>query len=219
MPLLFQRHQEILSALALSMLNNISFCQVAVSLGIKGENTVFSPHADSGAQAIIEGVNTIIEKKAQLALAGGVSEKVSPLSLARASWSGILNAVEEFSDKTLCRPFGKNRKGTIIGEGCGIVTLESLSSAKKRQAPYFAAITGYAFAFGKRESCNCPTSGALSNAMEQALFMADLKPSDIDLIIAHGDGTHMGDKNEIEAIHQTFSNCISRINVFSSKGS
>ncbi len=211
-------YQEIYPLWPLSMLNNISFCQVAVILGIKGENTVFSPHADSATQAIIEGVNTIIEKKAQLALAGGVSEKVSPLSLARASWSGILNAEGEFSDKTLCRPFGKDRKGTIIGEGCGIFTLESLSSAKKRQAPYFAAITGYACAFGKSGSCNCPTSGALSNAMEQALFKADLKPSDIDLIIAHGDGTHMGDKNEIEAIHQTFSNCISKTNVFSSKG-
>jgi 3-oxoacyl-[acyl-carrier-protein] synthase II len=211
-------YQEIYPLWPLSMLNNISFCQVAVSLGIKGENTVFSPHADSATQAIIEGVNTIIEKKAQLVLAGGVSEKVSPLSLARASWSGILNDAGGFLDETLCRPFGKDRKGTIIGEGCGIVTLESLSSARKRQAPYFAAITGYACAFGKNGSCNCPTSGALSNAMEHALFQADLKPSDIDLIIAHGDGTHMGDKNEIEAIHHTFSNCISKINVFSSKG-
>jgi len=234
-------YQEIYPLWPLSMLNNISFCQVAVSLGIKGENTIFSPHADSGIQAIIEGVNTIIEKKAQLSLAGGVSEKVSPLSLARASWSGILNTADgknppsppfakggntpltpldrgELLDEMLCRPFGKGRKGTIMGEGCGIVTLESLSSARKRQAPYFAAVTGYACAFGKSESCNCPTSGALSNAMEHALFQADLKPSDIDLIIAHGDGTHMGDKNEIEAIHHTFSNCISKINVFSSKG-
>ncbi|MBI5098701.1 MAG: hypothetical protein HZB30_05630 [Nitrospirae bacterium] len=242
-------YQDIYPLWPLSMLNNISFCQVVVSLGIKGENTVFSPHADSGTQAIIEGANTIIEKRAQLVLAGGVSEKVSPLSLARTSWAGILNTSNPptppfakggntpltpldrgespplkkgekggFSDEMLCRPFGKDRKGTIIGEGCGIVTLESLSSAKKRQAPYFAAITGYACAFGKSESCNCPTSRALSNAMEQALFKADLKPSDIDLIIAHGDGTHMGDKNEIEAIHHTFSNCISKINVFSSKG-
>ncbi|MBI4847862.1 MAG: hypothetical protein HY808_04690 [Nitrospirae bacterium] len=222
--------QEIYPLWPLSMLNNISFCQAAINLGIKGESAVFSPHADSGAQAIMEGLNTIIEKKAQAVLAGGVSEKSSPLSLARASLSGILNTSSEnnpplkkgaaggFFDEPLCRPFGGNRTGTILGEGCGVVTLELLSSAKKRQVPYFAAITGYASAFGKSDEYNCPASAAISNAMEQALIKAGLAPSDIDLIIAHGDGTRMGDANEIEAIHHTFSDCINKVNVFSSKG-
>ncbi|MBI5408741.1 MAG: hypothetical protein HZA14_05185 [Nitrospirae bacterium] len=190
-------YQEIFPLWPLSMLNNISFCQIAINLGIKGENTVFSPHADSGAQAIIEGVNTILGKKAQAVLAGGVSEKVSPLSTARASWFGA---------------------SSPLGEGCGVIALELLSSAKQRGVPYFAAITGYACTFGKDERSNCPTAEAVSNAMEQALAKASLKPSDIDLVIAHGDGTDIGDRNEIEAIHHTFSKCIDKINAYSSKG-
>ncbi|RJQ55883.1 MAG: hypothetical protein C4526_02600 [Nitrospiraceae bacterium] len=189
-------YQEIHPLWPLSMLNNISFCQVAINLGLKGENTVFSPHADSGAQAIIEGVNSIIEKKAQAVLAGGVSEKISPMSLARSSWFG----------------------GTVPGEGCGIIALELLSSAKNRQTSCFAAITGYACAFEKSGGPHGPSSTAVSNAMDQAISRAGLRPSDIDLIIAHGDGTHAGDKNEIEAINNTFSDCLDKVNVFTSKG-
>ncbi|MBI5741453.1 MAG: hypothetical protein HZA16_12160 [Nitrospirae bacterium] len=206
-------YQDIYPLWPLSMLNNISFCQVAINLGIKGENTVFSPHADSGACAIIEGFNAVREGRAQAALAGGVSEKVSPLSLQRASWFEILN-----NEDMLCRPFGSERAGTVLGEGCGMIVLESLSSAKRRQVPYFAAVTGYACAYGKRADFNCPTSGAVSQAMEQALGKAGLKPSDIDLVIAHGDGTHAGDKNEMEAIHNSFSDCAERLIVYSSKG-
>jgi 3-oxoacyl-[acyl-carrier-protein] synthase II len=206
-------YQEIYPLWPLSMLNNISFCQVAINLGLKGENAVFSPHADSGAQAIIEGFHAIAEKKAGAVLAGGVSEKVSPLSLARASWFGILN-----NNDMTCRPFGEGRKGSILGEGCGMITLELLSSARKRQAPYFAAMTGYSCAFEKSKDSHYPTAGAFSHVMEEALFRAGLKPRDIDLIIAHADGTHTGDKNEMEAIHRTFSDCLDRIHVFSSKG-
>jgi len=207
-------YQDIYPLWPLSMLNNISFCQAAINLGIKGENTVFSPHADSGAQAVIEGMNTIAEHKAMAVLAGGVSEKVSPLSLARATWFGILNG-----EDTLCRPFGAGRTGTVLGEGSGMIILEHQSSAKKRHAPYYAAITGYGCAFDKNDAARCPTASAESRSMEQALAKAGIEPFDIDVIIAHGDGTHMGDKNEIEAIHYTFNTCLDKIHVYSSKGS
>ncbi|RJQ16413.1 MAG: hypothetical protein C4560_09585 [Nitrospiraceae bacterium] len=209
-------YREVYPLWPLSMLNNISFCQVAIDLGIKGENAVFSPHADSGAHAIIEGANSLIEKKALAVLAGGVSEKVSPSSMSRASWYGILTEGQR-GDYT-CRPFSEERNGTILGEGCGIVALELLSSAKKRSAPCLAALTGYSCSFGKSREFNGPASEAISRAMEGALAKAGLKPADIDLIIAHGDGTRDGDKNEIGAIHQTFSDRINKVNVFSSKG-
>jgi 3-oxoacyl-[acyl-carrier-protein] synthase II len=225
-------YQEIHPLWPLSMLNNISFCQAAIDLNIKGENTVFSPHADSGMHAIIEAYHTVLEKKAKVILAGGVSEKVSPLSLARASFFGILNnnpsstphpalhKGEQVGNKggtVNCNPFSKNRNGTVLGEGCGIITLELCSSAEERGTHCLAAIAGYGTSFEKNEESGCPTEKAVTLSMEHAVSNAGLIPFDIDLIIAHGDGTYVGDKNEMKAIHKTFADNIDKINVFSSK--
>lgn len=210
-------YQEIYPLWPLSMLNNITFCQVAISLNLKGENAVFSPHSDSGAQAIIEGMNAIRDKRAKAVLAGGVSEKVSPLSLARAHLFKILNTSDK-NGEMLCRPFAANRKGTILGEGCGMLTLESRSSANERDVPSLAKITGYGFAFESEEEFSGPKASAISQAMKESIDRAEIKPSDINIIIAHGDGTNVGDKNEIEAIHEVFSDCLNKINVYSSKG-
>jgi 3-oxoacyl-[acyl-carrier-protein] synthase II len=199
-------YQEMHPLWPLSMLNNISFSQVAISLDIRGENAVFAPHADSGAAAAAEAVRALLERKAKIALAGGVSEKVSPSSLARAGLAGILSTTGNNSD-TSCRPFSSDRNGTILGEGCGILALELLSSAHARGASYKAMITGYGFAFD-----------AVSVAMQSAIENAGLAPSDIDAIIANGDGTYLGDKNEAEAINQIFSDCMEKIFVYSSKG-
>ena len=214
---LFYSHayQEIHPLWPLSMLNNISFCQVAIDLGIKGENTVFSPHSDSGMHAIIEGHNTLIDKRAKVVLAGGVSEKVSPLSIARAAEFGILNTTEKSTIS--CRPFTKDRKGTVLGEGCGVLAIELHSSTVERQVPVMAVISGYGTSFEKMQGANCPTAGAISAAMNNALAHADIKPSEIDVIIAHGEGTFNGDRNEIAAVHNTFHNYSKDMTVFSSK--
>ncbi len=196
----------------LSMLNNINFCQVAIDLGINGENTTFAAHSDSAIHSIIEAYNAVLEQKSGVVLAGGVSEKVSPSSLARASLTGILN-----NDDATCRPFGKNRNGTILGEGSGIITVELRSSADQRQVPCLAAITGYGSSFEADGETHSPTARAVSLSMEAALGKAELAPQDIDLIIAHGDGTPAGDLHEAEAIHHTFAKCVERLNVFSSK--
>ncbi len=210
-----QAYQEIHPLWPLSMLNNISFCQVAIDLGLKGENTVFSPHSDSGMHAIIEGYNTILDKRAKAVLAGGVSEKVSPLSIARAAEFGILNTSEKSTN--WCRPFTNDRKGTVLGEGCGVLAMELYTNAIERQIPVLALISGYGISFEKMQGANCPTAAAISSAMNNALAHADVKPSDIDLIIAHGDGTINGDRNEIDAIHNTFHKFTKDMAVFSSK--
>ncbi len=205
-------YQEIHPLWPLSMLNNINFCQVAIDLGIRGENTTFAPHSDSAIHSIIEAYNAVLEKQAEVILAGGVSEKVSPSSLARASMAGILN-----SNDISCRPFGKNSTGTMLGEGCGIITIELLSHAIARQAPCLARISGYGSSFGSSDISNSATSAAISLSMETALEKAELKPGDIDLIIAHGDGAPEGDANEAEAIHNTFAGCLNTLHVYSSK--
>lgn len=208
--------QQIHPLWPLSMLNNINFCQVAIDLGIKGENTTFSPHADSGIHAVIEAYHTVLEDKAKVVLAGGVSEKVSPLSIARALWFGILDTSGSGSE-TACRPFGRDRQGTVLGEGSGIISVEKESHAKERAAEPLAAITGYGTSYELSEDAPCPSSDAIARSMEQAIAKAHISPSDIDVIIAHGDGTLTGDGNEIEAIYETFAGHAESVHLFSSK--
>jgi 3-oxoacyl-[acyl-carrier-protein] synthase II len=213
-----EAYREIYPLWSLSMLNNISFCQVAIHLDIRGENIVFSPHADSGAQALVEGMKTVAGQRSRVVLAGGVSEKVSPLSMARGHFFGILNTTEK-DGAMLCRPFASERKGTILGEGCGVIALELRSSADKRRVAYSTKITGYGFACDSRQDNEGATSKAIACGMKRALERAALEPSDIDVVIANGDGTYHADKNEIDALNHIFSDCIGNVQVFSSKGS
>jgi 3-oxoacyl-[acyl-carrier-protein] synthase II len=210
-------YRQIYPLWPLSMLNNISFCQAGINLDMRGENTVFSPHADSGVQAVTEGMHTILEGKTQVVLAGGVSEKVSPFSLARSLLSGTLNTSDKQANMS-CRPFAADRKGSVPGEGCSVLALERYKSAADRGIPCLALIKGYGSAYESDDNLPGPSAWALSASMEMALENAELFPSDIDVIIAHGDGTIHGDENEIMAIHKVFTDCIEKVHVFSSKG-
>jgi 3-oxoacyl-[acyl-carrier-protein] synthase II len=209
-------YQEIYPLTTLTMLNNVSVCDVAIQLSIRGENIVFSPDADSGAQAIAEGVKSVQEKKAKVALAGGVSEKISPFGLARAHLQRFLNVTDSVMP---CRPFAPDRRGTVLGEGCGILSLELRETADQRGVSYTVAVTGYGAAFESDDGTPGPTPRAISRAMQGALARAEINPTDVDLVIAHGDGTQSGDANEIDALHDVFAASLERLPVFSSKGS
>jgi 3-oxoacyl-[acyl-carrier-protein] synthase II len=208
-------YQEIHPLWPLSVLNNITFCQVAIDLGIRGENSVFCPHADGGMIAVTEGIRNLREARSRLVLAGGVSEKVSPLSLARGHLAAILKISGGTGDSR-CRPFGEGDKGTVLGEGAGLVALELRSSADSRSVPYSVMISGYGHACEPLDNGPAPTARVIAWAMNQALETASLRTDDIDLVIAHGDGTLHGDRSEKEAVTQVFSGR-GDLPVFSSK--
>lgn len=180
----------------LSMLNNISACLVAIELNIRGENSVFSPDADAGAQAVAEGVKVLLDQRARALLAGGVSEKLSPASLARAHLNGCLTG----------------RNGTILGEGCGVLALELKNSADERGIPYTTAITGHGAAFGSDRDCLGPTPDAMGRAMKTALKEAGLAPDAIDVVVVQGQ------QNELDAIGEIFSCTLNRIRGYCSRG-
>jgi len=209
-------YREIYPLWPLSMLNNMALCQVAIHLGIKGENAVFAPHGDAGAWAVAEGVSAILEGKANVVLAGGVSEKISPLSLARGLSADILNT-DPSLNRNVCPPFKAEAKGTILGEGCGVMVLESRSSAEKRGAPFLAEVSGFGSAFEREEETMRPTARAVQRAMDEAMVDAGIDPAGVDLVIAHGDGT-AGDKNEIDAIAGFFADAGRPIDLYVSKG-
>ena len=171
--------QQIHPLWPLSTLNNIALCQVAITLGISGDNAVFSPEADAGAQAIVEGAEAVREGRARAVLVGGVSGKVCPPALARAHLEGAL---------------GADMQGTVLGEGCAVLCLELRASADERGVPYTAGIAGYGGAFGAAEGPPGAAAPAIARAMREALRHADLSPAALDVLIAHGDGTGKGDE-------------------------
>lgn len=208
-------YTEIYPLWPLSMLNNVGFCQVATSLDLRGESAVFSPHGDSGTMAVAEGINALLDRRVQVALCAGVSEKAGPFSLARAQLAGVLSTADP-SEGPLCRPFDVKRNGTVLGEGCGVIALELESSAGKRGAPCPMAVTGWGCSCELSGRGAAPTARAVRSAMAEALDRAGLNALQVDLVISHGDGTIGGDRNEMEAIHEVFSGA--RLPVFSSKG-
>jgi 3-oxoacyl-[acyl-carrier-protein] synthase II len=213
-----QNFRDIFPLWPLSMLNNIALCQVAVRLGLRGENTVFSPHGDSAIQAVAEAAATVEEGGNSAVLAGGVGEKVSESSLARGLLHGMLNTRDRVDP---CRPFSTDRAGGVLGEGGGVVLLESRTRAEARGTAATAAVGGYGSSFGLADPADAttgPSADAIRRAMGLAVERAGRRPEEVDLVIAHGDGTPEGDSQEWEAISGLFSGADSMTRLYSSKG-
>jgi 3-oxoacyl-[acyl-carrier-protein] synthase II len=198
----------------LTQLNNIALCQAAISLNIRGENAALSQYADAGAHAIGDGFYAVQDGRVRLALVGGVSEAITPVSLAR---SLLLNMLSTTSDG-VCRPFAHDRSGTLLGEGGAVLVLERLSSATERNAPCLALLKGIGSTCELDGQGPSPTPVAIRKAMEHALSSAGIGPEAIDLIIANGDGSIDGDRNEMAAIDTLFGGALDSVRVLSVKG-
>lgn len=188
-------YREIYPLWPLGMLNNVAFCQAAIHFGLRGENSVFSPHGNASVQAIAEAVMTLREGKARAALAGGVSEEISPLSLARAKLKGVIDPAGAGRIMTNGQPIV-----SFLGEGGAMFVLEPRRLAEKRGVRPLAALSGYGFAAGTDESGSFASADTISCAMEQALSLAGLRPSDIGLLMLGGPGS----ENEMDAAGRVF---------------
>jgi 3-oxoacyl-[acyl-carrier-protein] synthase II len=116
----------------------------------------------------------------------------------------------------MCQPFDKNRKGMMVGEGAGVVILETLENAKKRNANIYAEILGYGLSCDAHHM-TAPHGPGIAMAMRKALKETDIRPQDVDYISAHGTGTPANDKEECFAIHQVFAESARKVKVSSIK--
>ncbi len=119
------------------------------------------------------------------------------------TWGGF-NSFKSMSSDEI-RPFDKNRKGLLIGEGSGVMVLESLSSAKRRGVHIYGEIKGWGSS-GDAYHITAPNMEGASAAMEAALINAGMDKNDIDYIGAHGTATHLNDVMETNAIKKVFGN-------------
>ncbi len=165
-------------------------------LGLVDVEAVTIPTAcAAGNYAIGNGIDAIRSGDVDIALCGGVD------ALCRKTFAGFYRLGAMAPE--VCQPFDKDRKGILVGEGAGILLMESLESATARGARIYAEVLGYGL------NCDAlspvaPDQNSLAACMRLAHRNAGVKPEDIDFISAHGTGTRANDHTEVGAIRQAF---------------
>ncbi|MEC0281204.1 3-oxoacyl-[acyl-carrier-protein] synthase II [Terribacillus saccharophilus] len=183
------------------MIPDMASGQVSIQLGAKGINSCSVTACASGANSIGDAFKVIERGDADAMITGGSEAPLTKMAFAGFSAAKALS----FNDdpKTASRPFDANRDGFVMGEGAGILILESLDSALERGATIYAEIVGYG-ASGDAYHITAPApegEGAV-RAMRQAIEDAGLQAEDIDYVNAHGTSTELNDKFETAALKQ-----------------
>jgi nodulation protein E len=182
---------------------------ISMALGLAGPCFTLSTACSSANHAIGQAFWLVRSGVADLALAGG-SE--APFSLGHLkAWE----ALRVVSPDT-CRPFARDRKGMILGEGGAILVLEPLDAARARGATIYGEITGFGMTADAHHITQPSIDGPVA-AMAAALADAEMDPEEIGYINAHGSGTEANDKTEITAIRRLFGAHAERLAVSSSK--
>ena len=200
------------------MIANMAAGNVAIAFGLRGACECIVTACASGTNAIGDAFRAIERGEADIMFAGGSEAAISPAGVSGFAAMKALCADHNDDPAHASRPFDKNRSGFIMGEGAGIILLESLEHAKNRGAHIYAEIVGY----GRNDDAyhiTTPAPGGITQAkcMKLAIEDAGLKPEDVNYINAHGTSTHFNDKGETEAIKQIFGEHAYKIPVSSTK--
>lgn len=178
--------------------------------GIGGPSCTVVTACTSSANAIGYAFDLLKNGKADMMITGGV-DPVSKISFAG------FNALRSM-DGEICRPFDLNRKGILLGEGAGILILETLESAQRRKAKIYAEVCSYGLANDAYHITSPHPNGiGAIKSMQDALSMAGVDPSQVDYINAHGTGTMLNDKVETLAIKQVFGEHAKELAISSTK--
>ena len=196
---------------------NLAAGQIAIQYGAKGPNICLVTACATGGHCIGDAFRAIVYGDADAVIAGGTEANITPLTV------GGFNAMKALSTRNdepekACRPFEKNRNGFVIAEGAGIVILEELGFAQKRNAKIYAELIGYGYT-GDAYHITAPSpdgDGAI-RCMRMAIKDAGLKPEDIDYINAHGTSTQLNDLTETIAIRKVFGDHAKRIPISATK--
>lgn len=190
---------------------------VAIHLGVRGPNLAVVTACATGTNAIGEAAEIIRRGQADVILAGGSEAGVIPIAMAG------LNAMTALSTRNddpqgASRPFDLDRDGFVMGEGAGVLVLESLEHARSRNAPILAEILGYGSTNDAYHVSAPAENGAgAARCMRMAVEDAGLRLEDIDYINAHGTSTPLNDRSETAAIKSVFGDLAYRIPVSSTK--
>ncbi len=199
------------------MILDIAAGQISMRHGFRGPNFAVVSACASSTNAIIDAFDNIRLNKADIIITGGSEAVIS------AAGVGGFNAMKALSERnddpaTASRPFDKDRDGFVMGEGAGVLVLESLEHALARGAKIYCEIAGGgATADAYHITAPHPEGLGAKNVMTVALADAGLKPEDIDYINVHGTSTPLGDIAETKAIVKVFGDHAYNLNISSTK--
>lgn len=198
------------------MISNMAAGNVSIQFGMRGKSINVVTACATGTHSIGEAFRTIQYGDADVMIAGGTEASITPIGVAGFAALTALSTSEDPMRASI--PFDKDRNGFVMGEGAGIVVLESLEHAQARGAKIYAELAGYG-ATGDAYHITSPAedgSGA-AKAMEMAIADAGLKPEDVDYINAHGTSTHHNDLFETKAIKLALGDHAGNVKINSTK--
>jgi len=186
------------------MIGDMAAGLVSIRHGLRGPNYCTVSACASGGHAIADSAMLIASGQADAMVCGGTEATITPMAVAGFANMKALSTRND--EPTLAsRPFDKGRDGFVIGEGCGILVLESLEHAHARGAKILCELAGFGLT-GDAYHMTAPQpegEGAV-RAMKAALEMAEMKPEEIEYINAHGTSTPLNDKGEVLAVKSVF---------------
>jgi beta-ketoacyl-acyl-carrier-protein synthase II len=190
--------------------------RVSIEIGAKGINNTSVTACASGSNSIGDAFRVLQNGYVDVMIAGGTEATITEMTIA--GFSNMTALSTNPDPLTACRPFDKNRDGFIIGEGSGIVILEELEHAKARGAKIYGEIVGYgATGDAYHITSPAPDGEGAARAIKQALEDADINPSEVDYINAHGTSTPLNDLYETKAIKEVFKEHAYQLAVSSTK--
>ncbi len=197
----------------LKYLPNMPACHVSVAHHLRGPNNTITTSSAASTQAIGEAYRVIERGDADIMLAGGTDSKLNAMGIARFQLLGLLSTRDESPEKVYC-PFDKKHDGIVLGEGSGILVLESLEGAKKRGANIYSELVGYGsssdFNYDPRDPDDFTGKRV---AIRRALEDAALEPADVDVLVANGSGIPQEDIQESLAVHSFYSSTFKKLHV------
>lgn len=197
----------------LKYLPNMPACHVSIVNQLRGPSNTITTSSAASTQAIGEAYHVIERGDADMMLAGGTDSKLNAMGISRLHLLGFLSKHDGTPENSYC-PFDERHDGIVIGEGAGILVLESWESAKKREANIYAEIVGYGsssdFNYDPRDPDDFTGKRV---AIRRALEDANLDPADVNVIVANGSGIPQDDIQESLAIHSFYSKAFSKLYV------
>ena len=196
---------------------NMPAGNISIEFGFKGESMGIVTACASSTHAIGEAYKTIKLGEEDVIIAGGTEAAICEVGIA--GFENMIALSTEINKNRASIPFDKERNGFVMGEGAGIIVLEELEHALKRNAKIYGEIIGFgATTDAYHITSPCPDGECGAKAMVRAIENAKITPDKIDYINAHGTSTHLNDLTETMAIKKAFGKSADSVMISSTKG-